>query len=125
MAQSRQYPITTIGGAGAATNSAAPLITDMLWGVLSEIIVDYAAGAPATTVVQVEVNKSDVWLTIITLAAGNTDRVVVPVNELLSAGDVGLGQYVLWNLNGHKLRVTVTLSDALAPAVTIQFGGVG
>ena len=109
-------PVTTSGGAGVATGSGD---SDPIFGEILAVRVDYQPGAPATTKVDVD-ELGGAARKILNKAASNTDAVHHP--RLLMQDTAG-ANLTAWyepvTLAGRKARVSVTLSDALAPAVIV------
>jgi hypothetical protein len=106
--------VTTTGSAGSATGSAD---TPSLDGEVIAVRLDYHASAPASTKVDIdEVGGSA--RKILNKAASATDVTHFPHQAVQdNTGAAITGGYERFLLDGRKLRVTVTLSNALTGAV--------
>lgn len=118
MAMGRKVPetmtITTVGSAGAAEGSASQHIR----GVFGGVAIKYDGSAPVTTNVLVELIASNGVVTEYLNITGNSDgefRRLLPTHNADGTEDSQNTPLV-----NHQLRVTVTLSDALAAAVLVS-----
>lgn len=106
--------IPTVGANGAATGT---LDSPNLDGLLLGFMIKYGAAIPVTTVITI-VEVGGAARTLLTLT-GNTNGYFPVMLQAVGATGVALsGVYVNPPL-GHPLRVTVTLSNALADAVSL------
>ena len=105
--------VTTVGSAGNATgfNDTPPIIGEVL-----SIQGEYLNSPPATT--KVDVDELDGGARkVLNKAAGNTNFLHYPRALMQDNTGANLtGIYERFILAGRKLRITVTLSNALAPA---------
>jgi len=111
-----QVAVTTTGSAGSATGTAD---SNPITGELLAVFVDYNASAPATTTVDLD-EVGGAGRKLLDKAANATDVTHYP--RVLMQDNTGAnltGVYERFTLAGRKVRVTVALSNALAPAVTV------
>lgn len=116
MGQSGTIPITTVGGNGAAVGDED---SDPMFGLLTEITLDYNAAAPAGTVVTFTYELNGVTRTILAIT-GNTDVIVSPTHDIQDEANADTGFVAPFWLEGDRVNIAVTVSNALAPAVTVQ-----
>jgi hypothetical protein len=113
--EARLSEINTVGANGAATGQVDQIVHGQ---ELRAIHVDYDPAAPATTVITI--SGPDFTTQTITIPASNTDKWVyprVPVTD--AAGTAIAGVYTIPRFHG-KVRVAVTLSNALTPAARVR-----
>ncbi len=109
-------PVNTTGTAGSATGTA---VTEPINGDVVSVRLDFNAGAPATTTVDLD-EVGGAARKILDKAASNTDVVHYPT--ALADDNTGTpltGIYARFSLAGRPIRITVAASDALTPAVTV------
>lgn len=107
-------PVTTTGANGSATGTARLQIV----GYIEAIKVDYHS-APVTTTVDID-ESGGLGRKLMDLAAGNTDVVIYPVvNNTNNAGAAVDGIYTRYFVPNTPVTITVALSNAIAPAVTV------
>jgi hypothetical protein len=100
--KARQISITTVGGAGAATGATSQTLGE--YGGAARLVkawAHYVSAPPATTVFTIKDTLTG--RTVYTSAATATDFETALIDEIC----------------GGSITVTVTLSNALAPALTI------
>jgi len=110
-------PVTTVGANGAATGSETTDF-DFPTAFLDAIAVEFGATAPATTTVVVAESEG-LGRTLLSLAAGNTDKTYYP-RHLLHKED-GTDDTVrdMFVIQG-PISITVDDCNALSPAVTVK-----
>jgi len=110
--------ITTVGGDGAATGYAE---FENCYGFLLDVYNNWHASAPATSVATLTHHEPSLG-TIIACPATATDGLYAPRVATTDAAGAASGLYDMYPLNG-KLRMTVTLSNALTGALvsTIRY----
>ncbi len=107
--------IETAGGDGAAVGSGS---TGAFNGTLDSLQIKYAGTAPAGTKLVVSIEDTIVAIVVLDITTA-TDVVHYPVKELESSAGSGLSFYERHRLAGRGLSYAVTLSNALADAITI------
>lgn len=107
--------IETIGGDGAATGSAT---TGPFNGILDNLQINYSGDAPASTKLVVSIEGTIVAIVVLDITTA-TDVVHYPAKELVDSTGAGLSTYQRHRLAGRGLSYAVTLSNALADAITI------
>ena len=106
----QRIPITTTGGAGAATGSGS---TIPIKGFLLDIFLDYNAAAPATT----DVSISDATFgNVLVKSNSATKGWYAPRKQTCDPAAADTGMYDLIPLNG-ALDLAVAQCDALTDAV--------
>jgi hypothetical protein len=109
-------PISTVGSAGTASGSA---YSDSINGELLAVRLDYSGSAPATTTVTVD-EVGGAARRLLTKGASNADVTHTPRVQMQDGNGVNVvGIYERFCLAGRKVLVSVALSDALTPAVTV------
>jgi hypothetical protein len=114
--------VTTLGANGSATGTTTytpPVQRATIEGFLTAIKLDFATTAPASTVVTVK-EVGGLGRTLLTAPAGYTDVVYYPTvpEENAVGGATGGRMYPYLECTG--IEVTVTLSNALTPVVTVE-----
>lgn len=111
-------PVTTTGSAGSASGSAD---SPPIMGELLAVKLDYDGSAPATTKVDLD-ELGGAARKILNKAASATDVTHYPRVQMQDNTGANLtGIYERFFLAGRKVRVAVTSSNALAPALTVTF----
>ena len=109
-------PVTTSGGAGAATGSGA---TILVHGFLLDVFLDYHASCPNTA----DVTISDAVFGNIVVKSNNaTDIWLAPRKQTCDVAAADTGSYDLVPVNG-PLTVSVAQADALTNCLvaTLRF----
>lgn len=107
-------PITTTGSAGAAQGSG---YTPAINGAIVSIRLAYHASAPATTKVDAD-EDGGMARKVLNKAASNTSVTHYPRQLMQDTAGVNLtAWYERIVFAGRKLKITVTLSDALTNAL--------
>jgi len=113
--------VNTLGANGSATGTTTytpPVQRATIEGFLTGIKLDFAATAPASTVVKIE-EVGGLGRTLLTAPAGNTDILYYPTVPEHDAAGALPGGRMYPHLECTGIKVTVTLSNALSPAVTV------
>lgn len=118
MIRSLKIQVTTTGedGSGLGDNAGAYPVHGLLVG----FYVDWGATAPGTSkiVVVCESDDNHPEITLYDKTAANSDVWIYPVVEQVDTGGTGKSVYSRIPVSG-TLKVTVTLCNALVPAVTV------
>lgn len=117
MGASQLISIDTTGGAGAAIGDGESL---PLYGLLTDVSLDYHASAPAGTTVTITYTQGGVTKTVLTVT-GNTDLVSHPTHALQDNTDTDTAFVAPHWLEGDRLTVSVTNCNALTGAVKAKF----
>lgn len=113
-----QVPVATSGSAGSALGSAD---SPPIMGELLAVRVDYDPTAPATTKVDLD-ELGGAARKVLNKAASATDAFHYPRVQMQDNTGAGItGIYERFIFGGRKVRVSITLSNALAAAVTVTF----
>lgn len=105
--------VTTTGSAGSATGTAT---TDLIFGYLVDVYLDYHASAPSTT--DVTISYATRGGNILAVASANTDALFHPRASLATNAAAAITNSYSRFLLNDKITVAVAEADALAPAVT-------
>lgn len=110
--------VTTTGSAGSATGSGT---SDIIYGEIDAVFINYHASAPSTTVVTIS-ESGGAGRTILTAPAGNTDITYYPrLQPQDTVGSIIPGVQSRFFIGGRKLTVSVTASNALTNAAIVTF----
>ena len=110
--RSKDYTVTTVGGAGAAVGS---VVTDELDGFLLDVYLNFNAGAPATTDTTIAYTSPSLG-TVLVVTNSATDGLYAPRQATHTAAGAATGLYDLYPLNG-TLTISLAGCDALTGAV--------
>lgn len=114
-----RIPVTTTGSAGSASGTED---SEPITGFLMYARIEYHS-APSTTTVDIdEVLSGALGRKLLDKAASNTNVTHYPRHEMQNNTGTGVGLYQPEYLAGRPVRVTIALSDALDPAVTVILG---